>query len=320
MKARPQHLPPVSTENAYVRLAGYEFARNYTEGKSVLDVSWEEPSYSASLLAGSAESVVGLTNSPDLPNLPHPNDSFDVVVALGILERLESPEELVSEAKRVLKPDGVLVISAQDKGVRIEGSGSREGLYAAEFRDLLERGFRNARVCRQGAVAGALTFEDGAGPEVVSLEGAHFSRTEPVPVVEFPALRYMVAACSDAGLSQEQGRPRLLLDLDHRAFEENGDLSEDVALLRDEVRRMQESETQSFQDTLALRGSENGYFRAQIRRSESRLKALETQSKAQNENSKRQIENLKRQLDEIQNSRTWRLLGLYRSLRSRVKR
>lgn len=332
MTSHPENLVPTSTEDAYIRLAGYEFARRYIEGKSVLDISWDATGYSASLLAESAGSLIGLTNSTqaaeraaavypaqnttyqsaDLPRLSHPDDSFDVVVALGIIERLESPEEMVAEAKRVLKPDGVLVVSARDKGVRTVGYTSERGLYVAEFRNLLERSFRNVLVCRQGAVAGALTSEDGGGPEALTVGGAHFSRTEPAPGGGLPTLHHVIAACSDAeanaGLPRGQGHPRLLLDFDHRAFEENGDLSEDVELLRDEVRRMQESEAQAFQDTLALRASETAYFKAQLRRSESQVKSLTTQS-----------ENLEKQLREIQNSRTWRLLGLYRGLRTRMK-
>lgn len=339
MTSHPENLLPTSAEDAYVRHAGYEFARRYVEGKSVLDISWDATGYGASLLAENAESLTGLTSSPEaavrasaiypapnttyqnsgLPHLPHPDDSFDVVVALGALEHLESPEEMVAEAKRVLKPDGMLVVSARDRGADTGSSGSRTGLYAAEFRDLLERDFQNVLICRQGAVAGALTSENGAGPEALMAGGAHFSRTEPAPGEGLPALRYIAAACSDAEMPQEQGQPRLLLDLDHRAFEENGNLSEDVELLRDEVRRMQESEAQSFQDTLALRGSETAYFKAQLRRSEDRLKTLEAQNDSQNENLKRQNEDLKRQLNEIQNSRTWRLLGLYRGLRTRMK-
>lgn len=330
-----EHLLSASAEDTYVRLAGYEFARRYVEEKSVLNISWDTTGYGASLLVAGAKSVVGLTNSPeaaehasatypapnttyqsaDLPRLSHPDGSFDVVVALGVVEPLESPEELVREAKRVLKPDGVLVVSARDKGADTVGSGSRTGLYAAEFQDLLEHNFRNVRVCRQGTVAGALTLEDGTEPEALPVRSAHFSQTSPAPGEALPVLRHVIAACSDAEIPQKQGQPRLLLDLDHRAFEENEDLSEGVELLRDEVRRMQESEAQSFQDTLALRGSETAYFKAKLRRSEARLKALE----AQNENLNRRIENLKKQLNEIQNSRTWRLLGLYRDLRTRMK-
>lgn len=316
MKARPQHLLTANAEDAYVRLAGYEFARGYTEGKSVLDVTWEEAGYGPSLLAGSAESVVGLIGSSedvDLPRLPHPDGSFDVVVAFGVVEHLDSPEELMIEAKRVLKPDGILVISAPDR--EIYAGGPRKGLYAAEFRELLERSFRDVSACRQGAVTGALTVEDGAQPEALPVASAYFSRTDPAPGEALPTLRYVIAACSDAELAQGTEPPRLLLDLDQRAFEENEDLSEGMELLRDEVQRMQESEAQSFQDTLTLRGSETAYFKAQLQRSESRANALTIQ----NENLKKKLDQAQNQLREIENSHTWRALGLYRNLRTRMK-
>src|ERR687893_1510459 len=66
-----QHEQPVraSSEAAYDRLPGYGFARRYVKGKIVADVGWEEIGYGSRLLAETAESVVGLTNSPEAVDL-----------------------------------------------------------------------------------------------------------------------------------------------------------------------------------------------------------------------------------------------------------
>src|SRR5919202_6376774 len=86
-----EQLAHVSSEAVYDRLSGYGFARRYVRGKIVADIGWEEIGYGSRLLAETAESVVGLPNSPetvdlaanvysapnviyqsvDLPELPH---------------------------------------------------------------------------------------------------------------------------------------------------------------------------------------------------------------------------------------------------------
>lgn len=42
--------------------------------------------------------------------LKHPNDSFDVVFLLEVLEHLDYPDKALAEISRVLKPDGYLIL------------------------------------------------------------------------------------------------------------------------------------------------------------------------------------------------------------------
>ena len=155
---------PASSEAAYDLLSGYGFARRYVKGKLVADVGWEEIGYGSRLLTETAESVVGLTNSPEavdlasaaysvpnvsyrsvsLPELPYSESYFDAVIAFGVVEHLDHPEDLMREVKRVLKKEGVFVISVRDKqmyrndSVR-EGVGSRRReMYVPELRELME--------------------------------------------------------------------------------------------------------------------------------------------------------------------------------------
>ena len=268
-----------SSESAYDRLTGYGFARRYVEGKIVADISREEPGYGSRLLAETADSVTGLVGSPealdlastihsspnlsyqrvDLPQLPLSENHFDVVLAFGVVEDLEHPEDLMREIKRVLKEDGLLVISALDRQTDtndrdLGGGNGRLAMYVPEFRELLGGHFGHVQVYRQGAVAGGLVFPASEGATGVSVESARFSLADPHFGVEPPVTRSVIAVCSDVETLGE-ALPYLLLDRDRRVFDECEEQAEDVELLRDEIQRIQETEVQAFVDAIKVRQS-----------------------------------------------------------------
>src|SRR5918992_1386025 len=158
----PYQRLPASAEPAYEHLTSYGFARRYVGGKIVAHmVGREGAGYSSRLLAQSAASVTALSNPPRASSAD--SASFDVVVALGMLEDLDDPEELVREARRLLKEDGMFIVSARDKQAderdRTGTDGERE-MYVPEFRGMLERHFGHVRLYRQGTVAGGVVFPD----------------------------------------------------------------------------------------------------------------------------------------------------------------
>jgi SAM-dependent methyltransferase len=270
---------PAGAEATYDRLTGYGFARRYVKGKIVADIGWEEVGYGSRLLAQTAESVTGLSSLPEavdlasavysapnvsyrganLPELPLSAGYFDVVVAFGLVENLEHPEALVREAKRVLKEDGVFVISALDKQTntndrnRGDTDGRRE-MYVPKFRELLERHFGHVQMYRQGAVAGGFVFPVSEEAIAVPVETVRFSLTDPHLGAGPPVTRSVIAVCSDVAEAVEQEeRPYLLLDRDRRVFDEYEERVEDVELLRGEIWQMQETEVQAFVEALKIR-------------------------------------------------------------------
>lgn len=315
-----------NSEAAYERLSAYAFARRYVGGKAVADIvigrrgEAGHASPGALLLAQSAESVVVLLGggsprsaqpasagasgarpgAPDvvyrgveLPELPYPQGHFDVVVAFGVLEDLERPEELLREVKRVLKKEGgVLLLSAPDKRADADDGrhqrrggtgGPRGGMYAAELRELVGRHFEAVRLYRQGAVAGGFVFpdteqEDGAadgeatGGAAVTVEVARFSSTGPAVArlgAQSPRTRSIIAVCGPDGAQtpgeapgqegegQGGGRAYLLLDHDRGVFEESEERAEDVELMLGEVQQMQESEVQAFIEAMRAQRQQN---------------------------------------------------------------
>jgi SAM-dependent methyltransferase len=263
----------VSSEAAYDRLTRYGFVQQYVRGKIVADIGWEQIGYGSRLLAKTAKSVEGLTNSPkavslasaaysapnvsfrkvELPELPYSVGYFDAVVAFGVVENLENPEDLVREAKRVLKKDGVLVISAIDKQSYTTdrdrtGIDGRREMYVPEFRELLERHFGHVHIYRQGAVAGGFVFPASEKVTGTLIQSARLSSTSADLGVEPPTTRFVIAVCSDIEAPGQEEQPYLLLDRDRRIFDECEDRTEDVELMRDEIQRMQETEVQAFRD------------------------------------------------------------------------
>jgi SAM-dependent methyltransferase len=337
-----EQLALTSSEVAYDQLTGYGFARRYVAGKVVADIGWEVVGLGSHLLAETAESVVGLAGSAeavelartahpapnaeykkvDLTQLPYPEGHFDVVVALGVAENLDRSEDLVREAKRVLKQDGVLIISAPDKRFFVDGRnpggvGYRRGMYASDFQDLLETHFGRVLVYGQGAVAGGFVFPLSGELDAASVESASLSSTNPRIVAEPPTVRSLMAVCGEAE-AFEGGESYLMLDRDRRVFDECEDRAEDVDLLRGEIRQMQETEAQAFIDALRLRGTEIAYLRAQIRRSEAQAEAQARRSEAQVRRSEARMRHMENVVREMENSATWRLFEPYRQLRARI--
>ncbi len=115
-------------------LARYLFVRQFVSGREVLDLGCGS-GYGSSLIAGDASRVVGLDVSPEAvqysrenfsaPNLYYlvsdaaqtglASSRFDVVVCFEVIEHLARQENLVEEACRLLKPDGMLVVSTPNR-------------------------------------------------------------------------------------------------------------------------------------------------------------------------------------------------------------
>ena len=235
--------------------------------------------------------IPNLTYAPaSLPELPFPEASLDVLVALEIVEDLQSAGPLVAETRRVLKDDGIFIVSAPDK--QAFSNRSKQGLYAAEFRELLGQHFEHVELYRQGAVSGAVILKESDGLSGLSVESVPFAAGPEFGDGPLDT-DLILAVCGGTGLPADE-RPYLLLDRDRRLLDEREDAREDVELLKAEVRQMQETEVRTFHETLAACEAENARLRAR----------------------EREAQELRHRLDDIERSRVYRLLGTYRRLRT----
>lgn len=344
-------------EQTYNLLTGYRFAQRYAEGKCVADLGGDEIGYGARILAETAESVKGLSNSPDaietasetytapnveyrqtsLPDIPFPRDSFDMVVALGLIEKLEYQESLLASIKHVLKPDGTLVLSTPDKQAhsneRNRGDSARMGeMYVQDLREMLLRHFSGVSLYRQGAVSGGVIFREDDSTVAPHTESSEFTLSNPSFDADPPATDHVIAVCTDSEHEDADSEtPYLLLDRDRRVFDEYDERNEDAKLLQEEIQQLQATEVQAFRDGLKRRDSQVANLKAQLRNSEAQqrrisnleaqvqnLEARDQNTKAQLQDSKLREQRLTDHVRAIESSRSWRILGVYRGLRAGI--
>jgi len=191
--------PECVREMAYEHWHRYAWAAELVEGREVLDAACGE-GYGSHLLAARAARVTGLDigqeaiahareryrrdnlafDCGDATRLPYDDHCFDVVVSFETLEHLEAQDRLIGEFRRVLRPDGFLLVSSPDRKTYSDETGYdnpfhvRE-LYRDEFEALLGRHFPASRLFGQKLLfASALWSLSGPGrPQVlIDEEGA----------------------------------------------------------------------------------------------------------------------------------------------------
>ena len=158
----------------YEHLHRYAFAAHFARGKRVLDLACGE-GYGANILAREAEYVAGV--EIDKPTIQHARsryitdnlefiegsildvpiegeEMFDVVVCFEAIEHIAEHDKLLSEAKRLLKDDGLFIVSTPNKTVYTDEHDYHnpfhiKELYFDEFESLLRQYFKNLRIFGQ---------------------------------------------------------------------------------------------------------------------------------------------------------------------------
>ena len=250
---------PNSTETAYDHLTRYRFAERYVRGKTAIDLGCGA-GYGTYSLAKVAQNILGVDLSMEAivhaaeryqaPNLryevgnvvglPYEAGSFQVAVSFEVIEHLQRPEELVLEAKRLLKDDGVFVVSTPNKQTysnnqnRVNLYHLKE-MYPPEFQELLELNFQHVQLHWQGALAGSVITpdpreipKDGQG----TLESAQFSLDDPAFGDRFPTTLYMVAVCTNGEAPEPLHKPFLIIDRDRQIYSEYDDQQHSLRYLQ----------------------------------------------------------------------------------------
>jgi 2-polyprenyl-3-methyl-5-hydroxy-6-metoxy-1,4-benzoquinol methylase len=203
----------------------YAIACELVQNKKVLDIACGE-GYGSYLMANDAFSVTGIDiNSiviekarekykrSNLQFLQGPADKipvedhvFDIVVSFETIEHLENHQLIFNEIKRVLKPEGVLIISTPNKLFYSDKNGyvnpfHKKELYLNEFKDLLSKSFINYRVYSQTYINGSLIREIDSESikDVYSGSYQNFYKMSGAPML------FMIAIASDQPLIEISG-------------------------------------------------------------------------------------------------------------------
>ena len=162
----------------------YLFAKKAAIDKDVLDIACGE-GYGAAVLAYVARSVIGVDISSEAvehasskytsenlsficgscEDIPLENNSVDLVVSFETIEHHVFHKEMMEEIKRVLRPDGLLIISSPDKREYSDMTGYKnpyhvKEIYRDEFEGLVSGYFRNICTYGQRVMYGSVIFPE----------------------------------------------------------------------------------------------------------------------------------------------------------------
>lgn len=157
-------------------LCRYKYAKQFVQGKRVLDAACGS-GYGSKMLAESAESVIGMDISEEAiqyaqnnyaaPNvdfivgsvekLPFEDNFFDIIISFETIEHVNEQiqNSFLREIKRVLKDDGILIMSTPDKKLFTDERSGKPSefhvkeFYKEEFLEFLYKEFKNVEFKRQ---------------------------------------------------------------------------------------------------------------------------------------------------------------------------
>jgi SAM-dependent methyltransferase len=204
----PGKTPPFLVLEHLVR---YRFAARSAAGCTVLDVGCGT-GYGASILAAKARLVVGVDNAPeaiqyaqenypggnlrfavaDCRNLPYPDGSFDLAVMFEVIEHIAEQEQCLREIRRILLPDGILILSTPNaarstKVIEEPNPYHAKELSEDELRELLRPHFAEVQLLYQQELSGS------------GIQAAASAAPGPADVVEdlsaASEAKYFVAVC-----------------------------------------------------------------------------------------------------------------------------
>jgi len=212
-------VPECEREMRYEHWHRYAFAGNLVAGLTVLDAACGEGygtghlSRHAALAVGldlAAEAVAhagdryGSANAVfvagDCTRLPLGDNSVEAVVSFETIEHLDVQREMLAEFRRVLTPDGFMVLSSPNRKTYSDDTGYdnphhvRE-LYREELLELLAEQFGAVRLLAQKLMFHSVIWDAGKSTEVhLDTLGEGGCRNETRPPVE-PL--YYIALCAD---------------------------------------------------------------------------------------------------------------------------
>ncbi len=200
--------------------ARYRWAAQAAAGRRALDAACGAGYGTAILAAAGAASAIGIDiearavlqarerhpglrfEVADLHELPFGDTTFDLIACFEAIEHVSDPERALDEIRRVLAPDGLLLISSPNRGVFPPGHRWHVHEYKPdELAETLGRRFVNVRLHRQRSHLATMVSDDATfavGDSAADLGASVRKISADVPGEEL----YSLAAASDARLPE----------------------------------------------------------------------------------------------------------------------
>ena len=250
-------LPECAGEMVYEHWHRYLIAREYVAGKRVLDAPCGE-GYGSHLLAAKALAVVGTDISVDAvahankrysganltyvaancTHIPEPDASFDVIISFEMIEHIHEQAEFLSEVARLLKPDGLFIISSPNRPEYSDRTGYKNEYHVkeldqAELKALLDPHFSAQQWFAQKAAFHSMVWpldQPATSAAALAIDGSN----------AYPEAMYFMVFCArDASrLNGVQSQLSLVADREHsvyaewsRTYRENAMLHQQIAAL-----------------------------------------------------------------------------------------
>ena len=172
----------VINENTLEHLHRYALSCELAAGKHVLDIACGE-GYGTNLMAEKALSIVGidiykraiadaklkylksniLFKVGDITNIPEKDLSFDLIVCFETIEHIDNYEKALMELKRVLKHNGILLISTPNKKTYSDNPNyinpyHKNEFYKDQFETLILKYFKNIYFLEQSTSFNSIIY------------------------------------------------------------------------------------------------------------------------------------------------------------------
>lgn len=202
----------------------YSIVSEYIEDKIVLDIASGD-GYGSNLMSKKASLVYGVDIDDrtvqeaklkykkenlefitgNASEIPLEDSSVDVVVSFETIEHHDKHREMIAEIKRVLKPNGILIISTPDKLFYSDERNFKnqyhiKELYKQEFVDLIVKNFSKMQLLTQKYSNGNSIIQEEITHNRLQFFSGNYDETATIVINPL----YLVAIASDGSFEQQK--------------------------------------------------------------------------------------------------------------------
>lgn len=184
---------------AIEHLHRYALALNHVKDKIVLDIACGE-GYGSFLISDKAKQVYGVDINQEIvqfasqkykknnlsflegstSKIPLDDNTVEVIISFETIEHHDEHDEMILEMKRVLKPDGLIMMSSPDKFYYSDERNYKnifhvKELYKNEFKVLVEKYFDQVHLLSQTHINGVSLILDENKQRSLEIYGGNFT-------------------------------------------------------------------------------------------------------------------------------------------------